>query len=180
MSLSLWLRRSLAAAALGVCALGSQGQTPAPLPALPPLAPPPGAVPQPAELQKRALPEGSIDGQLPVAPVPRELGKPEVTAFLTHLAAKRKVAASTQNQALSALLFLYRQVLKVQLDWVAGFERASRRPRLPVVLSKSELGLGLARAEQGAHVAQAPGCFGRGARAGLVNNAKGMALTQTN
>ena len=87
MSLSLWLRRGLVAAALGVCALASQGQTPAPLPVLPPLTPPPGAVPQPAELQRRALPERSTDGQVPAPPVPRELGKPgeeltlDVTAY---------------------------------------------------------------------------------------------------
>ena len=67
------------------------------------------------------------------------MGELEVTAFLTHLAAQRNVAASTQNQALSALLFLYRDALKVQLDWVDGFERASRPPRVPVVLSKSEV-----------------------------------------
>ena len=70
---------------------------------------------------------------------PREMGQAEVTAFLTHLAAQRNVAASTQNQALSALLFLYRDVLKVQLDWIDGFERASRPPRVPVVLSKTEV-----------------------------------------
>jgi len=52
----------------------------------------------------------------------------EVTAFLTHLAAERDVAASTQNQALSALLFLYREVLQVQLDWVDGFERPRGQP----------------------------------------------------
>jgi hypothetical protein len=49
---------------------------------------------------------------------PKEMAEPETTAFLTHLAAERNVAASTQNQALSALLFLYRDVLKVQLDWL--------------------------------------------------------------
>ena len=70
---------------------------------------------------------------------PREMGEAEVTAFLTHLAAQRNVAASTQNQALCALLFLYREVLKVQLPWLDGFERANRPPRMPVVLSKSEV-----------------------------------------
>ncbi len=70
---------------------------------------------------------------------PRELGELEVTAFLTHLAAQRNVAASTQNQALSALLFLYRDVLRVELGWVDGFERASRPPRVPVVLGKGEV-----------------------------------------
>ena len=106
MSLSLWLRRGLVAAALGVCALGSHGQTPA-LPVLPPLAPPPGAVPQPAELQKRALPERSTDGQVPAPPVPRELGKPgeeltlDVTAFSVDdsapAPAARRAARLTQR-----------------------------------------------------------------------------------
>ena len=87
MSLSFWLRRSLVAAALGIFALASQGQTPAPQPVLPPLTPPPGSVPQPAELQKKALPERSTDGQVPAPPVQRELGKPseeltiDVTAY---------------------------------------------------------------------------------------------------
>ena len=69
---------------------------------------------------------------------PRELGEAEVTAFLTHLAAERNVAFSTQNQALSALLFLYREVLGVTLEWVDGFERARAPVRLPAVLSKGE------------------------------------------
>src|SRR5205085_5815719 len=87
LSVPFWLRRGLVAAALGMCALGSHAQTPAPLPVLPPLSPPPGAVPQPSELQKRALPERSTEGQVPAPPVPRELGKPgeeltlDVTAY---------------------------------------------------------------------------------------------------
>ena len=87
MSVSFWLRRGLVAAAMGVCALSSHGQATAPLPNLPPLTPPPGSVPQPAELQKRALPERSTDGVVPTPPVPRELGKPgeeltlDVTAY---------------------------------------------------------------------------------------------------
>jgi integron integrase len=68
---------------------------------------------------------------------PLQLGTPEVNAFLTHLAVERKVAASTQNQALSALLFLYSKVLKVdfQLDAV----RAKKPSKLPVVLSAPEV-----------------------------------------
>jgi hemolysin activation/secretion protein len=87
LSLPYWLRRGLVVASLGICALGTQAQTPAPQPQLPPLTPPPGSVPQPAELQRRALPERSTDGQVPAAPVPRELGKPgeeltiDVTAY---------------------------------------------------------------------------------------------------
>src|SRR5258706_14398404 len=66
---------------------------------------------------------------------PSQMGKPEVSAYLTHLAVERDVAASTQNQALSAILFLYRDVLEKELEWVEGFERAKRPARLPVVLT---------------------------------------------
>ena len=69
---------------------------------------------------------------------PREMGAGEVRAFLTHLAAEKNVAASTQNQALSALLFLYRVVLEVKLPWVEGFERVQRPPKVPVVFTKEE------------------------------------------
>jgi hypothetical protein len=55
---------------------------------------------------------------------PRELAAPEVQAFLTHLAAQRNVAASTQNQALNALVFLYREVLGIELEAGMEFERA--------------------------------------------------------
>ncbi|OIO54904.1 MAG: integron integrase [Alphaproteobacteria bacterium CG_4_10_14_0_2_um_filter_63_37] len=70
---------------------------------------------------------------------PRDMGSPEVEAFLTHLAVDRKVSSSTQNQALSALLFLYREVLAVQLPWLENLTRAKPRERLPVVLSKPEV-----------------------------------------
>ncbi len=70
---------------------------------------------------------------------PAEMGEAEITAFLTHLAAERNVAAATQNQAMSALLFLYKQVLKAEIGWLDGVERVSRPPRLPVVLSKEEV-----------------------------------------
>ena len=69
---------------------------------------------------------------------PAEMGRVEVTAFLTHLAVERNVAASTQNQALSAILFLYRNVLEQELEWVEGFERPKRPARLPVVLTSEE------------------------------------------
>ena len=71
---------------------------------------------------------------------PAELGEPELTAFLNHLATKRKVAAATQNQALSALLFLYKHVLGRELAWLDGLQRASRPVRLPTVLTRSEVG----------------------------------------
>jgi len=70
---------------------------------------------------------------------PRELGEAEVTAFLSSLAIEGRVAASTQNQALSALIFLYTEVLGAQLDWLAGLVRARRPVRLPVVLTSDEV-----------------------------------------
>jgi len=70
---------------------------------------------------------------------PRELGEAEVTAFLNDLSAVRGVAAGTQNQALSALLFLYKEVLGRDLAWLDGLERAKRPPRLPVVLTRAEV-----------------------------------------
>jgi integron integrase len=70
---------------------------------------------------------------------PREMGKEEVERFLSHLAVERDVAASTQNQAFSALLFLYRDVLGITLDWLDGVVRAKRPKRLPVVLTRDEV-----------------------------------------
>ncbi len=70
---------------------------------------------------------------------PRELGAPEVEQFLTHLAVHRKVSAATQNQALQALLFLYRHVLEIELPWLNEVTRASHSKRLPVVLDRSEV-----------------------------------------
>jgi integron integrase len=70
---------------------------------------------------------------------PADMGAPEVTAFLTSLAVHDKVAASTQNQALSALLFLYREVLGVELPWLDDVVRAKRPQHLPVVLTRDEV-----------------------------------------
>lgn len=70
---------------------------------------------------------------------PQEMGGPEVETFLTHLAVRGNVAASTQNQALSALLFLYRKVLGVDLPWMENVVRAKRPRRLPTVLSAVEV-----------------------------------------
>src|SRR5438477_11628075 len=70
---------------------------------------------------------------------PRETGEAEVGAFLTHLARDGRVAASTQNQALSALLFLYKDVLKQEFGWLDGVERAKKPARLPVVLTRDEV-----------------------------------------
>ena len=70
---------------------------------------------------------------------PLEMGAPEVEAFLSDLAVRRDVSASTQNQALAALLFLYKQVLKQDLPWLGEVVRAKKPARLPVVLSISEV-----------------------------------------
>lgn len=72
---------------------------------------------------------------------PLELGAPEVGAFMTHLAAERGVSASTQRQALAALLFLYREALQVDLPWVDGIVRAKQAHKLPVVLTRDEVAL---------------------------------------
>lgn len=70
---------------------------------------------------------------------PREMGKEEVEQFLSHLAVERDVAAATQNQAFSALLFLYRDVLGIMLDWLDSVARAKRPKLLPVVLTRDEV-----------------------------------------
>lgn len=78
---------------------------------------------------------------------PRDMGSAEVEAFLSLLAVKGKVAASTQNQALSALLFLYRVVLGIELPWMEGVVRAKRPKRVPTVLSQGEVRCLLAHME---------------------------------
>ena len=70
---------------------------------------------------------------------PAEMAEEEVAQFLTHLARDLKVAPSTQNQALSALLFLYKEVLKNEIGWLEKVERAKKPPKLPVVLSHAEV-----------------------------------------
>jgi len=70
---------------------------------------------------------------------PQEMGAVEVTAFLNHLTSERHVAASTQNQALAALLFLYKDVLGIKLLWLDGLVRAKRPRRLPTVLTRDEV-----------------------------------------
>ena len=69
---------------------------------------------------------------------PRDLSADDLTRWLNHLANDRHVAASTQNQALSALLFLYKNVLEIDLPWLDGVDRARRPARLPVVLTRAE------------------------------------------
>lgn len=78
---------------------------------------------------------------------PRDLGGREVESFLSLLATSGKVAASTQNQALSALLFLYREVLAIELPWMENVVRAKLPARIPTVLDQSEVQEVLARLE---------------------------------
>lgn len=76
---------------------------------------------------------------------PRELGKLEIEAFLTHLAVDRKVSSSTQNHAFNALLFLYREVLELAMPQLDAVQRAKKPQHLPVVLSPEELRLALSQ-----------------------------------
>ena len=70
---------------------------------------------------------------------PRDMGAKQVEGFLTMLATERKVSAATQNQALSALLFLYREVLEIDLPWLTDINRPTRTRRIPSVLTKDEV-----------------------------------------
>ena len=70
---------------------------------------------------------------------PAEMGAAEMEQFLNHLAVQKKVAASTQNQALSALVFLYREVLRKDFEWMENLERAKKPARLPIVLTEFEV-----------------------------------------
>ena len=94
---------------------------------------------------------------------PATLGAAEVTAFLSHLAVHRRVAASTQNQALAALLFLYRDVLGIDLPWLDEVVRAKRPARLPIVLTPDEVRLVLERMD-GAPRLMATLMYGAGLR----------------
>jgi integron integrase len=94
---------------------------------------------------------------------PRHLGKAEVEAFLTKLAVRDKVAPSTQNQALSALLFLYKEILRVELPWMQNVARAKSREYVPVVLSRDEVQALLAELS-GVHWLTASLLYGTGMR----------------
>ena len=94
---------------------------------------------------------------------PREMGAAEVEAFLTHLAVAGRVAASTQNQAKSALLFLYREVLEVELPWLDNVQQAKAPRRLPVVLTRDEVHALLGRMH-GTHWLVASLLYGTGMR----------------
>ena len=94
---------------------------------------------------------------------PTEMGAREVEAFLTHLAVRGRVAAATQNQAKSALLFLYREVLDQDLPWLENVERAKAPKRLPVVLTQDEVQAVLSRLA-GTHWLVAGLLYGAGLR----------------
>lgn len=70
---------------------------------------------------------------------PSTMGESEIRAYLAHLAVDQQVAASTQNVALCALLFLYREVLRMELPYVSDIERARRPARIPVVFTRDEV-----------------------------------------
>jgi site-specific recombinase XerD len=94
---------------------------------------------------------------------PREMGGPEVEAFLSWLSTERGVSVSTHRQALSALLFLYQQVLGQDLPWMQSIGRPQRKPRLPSVLSPAEVAAVLAGLE-GAHRVLGQLLYGTGLR----------------
>ena len=94
---------------------------------------------------------------------PKDMGAAEVEAFLSHLAVEGNVSASTQNQALSALLFLYREILAIELPWLDDVVRAKKPQRLPSVLNRSEVALVLERME-GTYSLMARLLYGTGMR----------------
>jgi integron integrase len=94
---------------------------------------------------------------------PKDMAARDVEAFLTHLAVQGRVAASTQNQAKSAILFLYREVLEIQLSWLDNVTQAKAPKRLPVVLTVSEVQAVLSRLT-GTHALIASLLYGGGMR----------------
>lgn len=94
---------------------------------------------------------------------PKEMGVPEIEAFLTHLAVHRKVAASTQNQALNALIFLYREVLQIELPDKINAVRAQKPPKLPTVMTTAEVQQVL-HGLSGVHLLMAKLLYGSGLR----------------
>lgn len=94
---------------------------------------------------------------------PKDMGAPEIEAFLTHLAVQGKVAAATQNLAKSSILFLYREVLEIQLPWLDNITQAKAPKRLPVVLTESEVQAVLSHLK-GTHALIASLLYGGGLR----------------
>ena len=94
---------------------------------------------------------------------PRTMGQPEVEAYLNWLSSDRRVSVATHRQALAAVLFLYQQVLGQQLPWMQDIGRPQRKPRLPAVLSVSEVAAVLSRLD-GTHGVLARLLYGTGMR----------------
>lgn len=94
---------------------------------------------------------------------PRDMGAPEVEAFLSHLANARNVSVSTHRQALAALLFLYKDVLGIDLPWLASLDRPQRPARLPTVLTQQEI-TRLFACMEGTHLLMARLLYGTGMR----------------
>lgn len=94
---------------------------------------------------------------------PAGMGKEEVEAFLSHLAVTHNVAASTQNQAKAAILFIYREVLDIELPWLDDVEQAKKPQRLPVVLTAAEVQALLSRLS-GTHALMGRLMYGTGMR----------------
>jgi len=94
---------------------------------------------------------------------PQEMGAPEISRFLSYLATEKRVAASTQNQALNALVFLYKQVLQKDIGDLVPTERAKKPGRLPTVMSREETGKLLA-AMSGTYQLMAKLLYGCGLR----------------
>ena len=88
---------------------------------------------------EEAYVDGAVGLSLPPQAHPAEMGEPEINQFLTHLAVVENVAASTQNQPLSGILFLYQEVLGRDLDRIEGVVWAKKPKRLPVVLTRDEV-----------------------------------------
>jgi len=91
------------------------------------------------------------------------MGAPEVEAFLTYLAVNKNVSSSTQNQALNAILFLYRDVLYVELPWLNHVRRAKKPEKIPVVYTKDEIKTIMANLD-GVHWLMAQLLYGAGLR----------------
>ena len=94
---------------------------------------------------------------------PKDMGEKEISQYISHLATDRKVASSTQNQALNAIVFLYKQVLKIELGDFGHMERAKKPEKLPTVMSKKEVGQVLAEIS-GTHRLMAKLLYGCGLR----------------
>lgn len=94
---------------------------------------------------------------------PETMGQREIEAFLTDLAVTRNVAAATQNQALAAILFLYKEVLGQELPWLNDIVRAKKPARLPTVLTRAEINRVFAQMD-GTHALMARLLYGTGMR----------------